>query len=53
MVCPGATPLAVIKRRSTSYSDTMAMFTGRIAGTIGETSVIALLIGAIFLICWV
>ena len=45
----GATPLAVIKGGEL-YSDTMAMFTGRIAGTIGETSVIALLIGAIFLI---
>ena len=45
----GATPLAVIKGGAL-YSDTMAMFTGRIAGTIGETSVIALLIGAIFLI---
>ena len=45
----GATPLAVIKDGAL-YSDTMAMFTGRIAGTIGETSVIALLIGAIFLI---
>ena len=44
-----ATPLAVIKGGEL-YSDTMAMFTGRIAGTIGETSVIALLIGAIFLI---
>ena len=32
------------------YDNTMAMFTGRIAGTIGETSVIAILIGAIFLI---
>ena len=44
-----STPLAVIKGGEL-YSDTMAMFTGRIAGTIGETSVIALLIGAIFLI---
>ena len=42
----GATPLAMIKGGAL-YSDTMAMFTGR---TIGETSVIALLIGAIFLI---
>ena len=45
----GATPLAIIKGGEL-YSDSMAMFTGRIAGTIGETSVIALLIGAIFLI---
>lgn len=45
----GATPLAIIKGGEL-YSDTMAMFTGRIAGTIGETSVICLLIGAVFLI---
>ncbi|MCU6761333.1 Na(+)-translocating NADH-quinone reductase subunit B [uncultured Roseburia sp.] len=45
----GATPLAIIKGGEL-YSDSMAMLTGRIAGTIGETSVIALLIGAIFLI---
>ena len=44
----GATPLAIIKGGEL-YSDSMAMFTGRIAGTIGETSVIALLIGAILL----
>lgn len=30
--------------------DTMKMFLGTTAGTIGETSVIALLIGAVFLI---
>lgn len=46
----GATPLAVIKENGTLFDSTLAMFTGRIAGTIGETSVIALLIGAIFLI---
>ena len=46
----GPTPLAIIKENGQLYSDSMAMFTGRIAGTIGETSVIALLIGAIFLI---
>ena len=46
----GATPLAVIKENGTLFDNTLAMFTGRIAGTIGETSVIALLIGAIFLI---
>lgn len=45
----GATPLAIIKGGEL-YGDTMAMFTGRIAGTIGETSVICLLIGAVFLI---
>ena len=39
----GATPLAVIKGGAL-YSDTMAMFTGRIAGTIGETSAIFLIL---------
>ena len=46
----GPTPLAVIKEGGALYENTMAMFTGRIPGTIGETSVIALLIGAAFLI---
>ena len=46
----GATPLGIIKEEGTLFSDTMAMFTGKIAGSIGETSVICLLIGAIFLI---
>ena len=40
----GATPLAALK------VDTMSMLLGTTAGTIGETSVIALLIGAIILI---
>ncbi len=44
-----ATPLSYLAD-GTLYSDTMAMFTGRISGTIGETSVIAVLIGAIILI---
>ncbi len=44
----GATPLAQIK--SGSFVDTMDMLFGQTAGTIGETSVIAILIGAIFLI---
>lgn len=44
----GATPLGALKE---GYSvDTMRMLIGNIPGTIGETSVIALLIGAIFLI---
>lgn len=46
----GPTPLAVIKEGGALYENSMAMFTGRIPGTIGETSVICLLIGAIFLI---
>ncbi len=43
-----ATPLAQLK--SGEAVDTMDMLLGRIPGTIGETSVIAILIGAIFLI---
>ena len=44
----GATPLATLKAGGSV--DTMRMFLGNIPGTIGETSVIALLIGAVFLI---
>lgn len=44
----GATPLALLK--SGESVDTMKMLIGTTAGTIGETSVIAILIGAIFLI---
>ncbi|MGN0244101.1 MAG: RnfABCDGE type electron transport complex subunit D [Lachnospiraceae bacterium] len=44
----GATPLAVLKNGgSVSLMD---MFVGTIGGTIGETSVIALLIGAVYLL---
>lgn len=43
-----ATPLAALKAGETV--NTMDMLIGRIPGTIGETSVIAILIGAIFLI---
>ncbi len=43
-----ATPLAQLK--AGEAVDTMDMLLGRIPGTIGETSVIAILIGAIFLI---
>ena len=42
------TPLAALK--AGEQVDVMSMFTGNIAGTIGETSVIAILIGAIFLL---
>lgn len=46
-----ATPLAVIKAgEGLSGVNVMNMFIGRIGGTIGETSVVAILIGAIFLI---
>lgn len=44
----GATPLALLKNGESV--DTMKMFLGTTAGTIGETSVIAILAGAIFLI---
>lgn len=44
----GATPLALM--RNGESVDTMKMFLGTTAGTIGETSVIALFIGAVFLI---
>lgn len=44
----GATPLAAM--RSGETVNTMDMLIGRTSGTIGETSVIAILIGAIFLI---
>lgn len=44
----GATPLALM--RNGESVDTMKMFLGTTAGTIGETSVIAILIGAVFLI---
>ena len=44
-----ATPLSYLADGGL-YENTMSMFTGRISGTIGETSVIAILIGAIFLI---
>lgn len=44
----GATPLATLKAGGSV--DTFRMLVGTIPGTIGETSVIAILIGAIFLI---
>jgi len=44
----GATPLAQLK--AGNAVNTMDMLIGRTAGTIGETSAIAILIGAIFLI---
>ena len=44
----GATPLAVLKSGGTV--DVPAMFVGNIPGTIGEVSVIALLIGAAYLL---
>lgn len=44
----GATPLAALKAGESV--DVASMFIGNIRGTIGETSVIALLIGAVFLV---
>ena len=44
----GATPLATIK--DGGEYDVMSMFIGRIPGTIGEVSVVALLIGAAYLL---
>lgn len=44
----GATPLAVLKNGGSA--DVMKMFIGNIGGTIGETSVIAILIGALYLL---
>lgn len=46
----GATPLGMIRNEELSSVNIMDMLTGKIPGTIGETSVIAILIGAIFLI---
>lgn len=44
----GPTPLALLKEGQSV--DSMSMLIGKIPGTIGETSVIAIIIGAIFLI---
>ena len=46
----GATPLGMIRNEGLSSVNIMDMLTGKIPGTIGETPVIAILIGAIFLI---
>lgn len=45
----GATPLAIIKNGD-GYVNTLDMLLGKTAGTIGETSTLLILIGAIFLI---
>mgnify|MGYP000994294817 CR=1 FL=1 len=45
----GATPLAVMKNGQSV--DLLKLFIGNVGGTIGETSVIALLIGAAYLVC--
>jgi len=46
----GATPLAMIRNEGLSSVNVMDMLTGKIPGTVGETSVIAILIGAMILI---
>lgn len=46
----GATPLGMIRNEGLSSANVMDMLTGKIPGTIGETSVIAILVGAIILI---
>lgn len=46
----GATPLALIRNEGLGAVNVMDMLIGKTAGTIGETSVIAILIGAIILI---
>ena len=45
----GATPLAILKTEGIEAVDVLSMFIGNISGVIGETSVIAILIGAIYL----
>ena len=46
----GATPLAMIRNEGLSSVNVMDMLTGKIPGTIGEVSVVALLIGAAYLV---
>ena len=46
----GPTPLSYVKDGALDQVNTMNMLIGTIPGTIGETSVIAIIIGAIFLI---
>lgn len=49
-VYTGATPLALIRNEGLSSVNVRDMLLGNVSGTIGETSVIAILIGAIILI---
>lgn len=46
----GATPLALIREQGVGAVNTMDMLIGNTAGTIGETSAICIIIGAMFLI---
>ena len=45
----GATPLAILKTEGITGVNVLDMFIGNISGVIGETSVIALLVGALYL----
>ena len=45
----GATPLAILKTEGITGVNVLDMFIGNIGGVIGETSVIALLVGALYL----
>lgn len=45
----GATPLAILKTEGITGVNILDMFIGNIGGVIGETSVIALLVGALYL----
>lgn len=46
----GATPLALMREKGVGAVNTMDMLIGNTAGTIGETSAICIIIGAMFLI---
>ena len=46
----GATPLGMIRNEGLSSVNVMDMLTGKIPGTIGETSMVAIVIGACFLL---
>lgn len=46
----GATPLALLKSGGTSEINLLDMITGKTGGTIGETSMIAIVLGAAFLL---
>ncbi|MBC8529159.1 RnfABCDGE type electron transport complex subunit D [Christensenellaceae bacterium NSJ-44] len=47
----GATPLAILKGAEGALPSVWDMFIGNIPGCLGETSALALLIGAVYLLC--
>ncbi len=49
-VTAGATPLATMLMTGTSSVSNLDLFLGNVAGTIGETSALALLVGGIYLV---